>query len=57
MLTGHESLQMYKKGIDVLKEDVGRYEQAARANDAKLACRQVASAYASVADLFMTHLW
>lgn len=48
---------MYKKGIEVLKQDADRYKMSLRDDDASLACRQVASAYASVADLFMTHLW
>mmetsp|Transcript_16103 Transcript_16103/g.27210 ORF Transcript_16103/g.27210 Transcript_16103/m.27210 type:complete len:109 (-) Transcript_16103:566-892(-) len=56
MLLGHESLQMYKRGIEVLKNDVERYKVAQRFEDASLACRQVASAYASISDLFMTHL-
>lgn len=39
MLEGKESLQMYKKGIDVLSGDVQRYETALRKNDAILAKR------------------
>jgi len=47
---------MYKKGIDVLKKDAEMYKIGGREEDTALAVRQVASAYASVAELYMTDL-
>ena len=57
MLTGRDSLQMYTKGIEVLKQDAERYRAGLRADDAALATKQAASAFASMSDLFMTDLW
>ena len=57
MLRGQESLQMYKKGIDVLQVDVQSYQIAKREDDITVAVRHIGSAYASIADLYMTDLW
>lgn len=57
MLRGQESLQMYKKGIDVLHADVQSYQIAKREDDIIVAVRHIGSAYASIADLYMTDLW
>ena len=57
MLTGHESLQMYRKGIEVLKTDYESYSRGQKGDDATLAKKQIATAYASIGELFMTHLW
>lgn len=56
MLKGHESLQMYKKGIEVLYKDFSDYKAGLRNEDADRAEKQIASAYASIADLYMTDL-
>ena len=48
---------MYKKGIEVLKADAESYRVGLRLEDSDLAVKQVATAYASMADLFMTDLW
>jgi hypothetical protein len=47
---------MYRKGIEVLKRDAEGYKVGGREDDCALAIRQVASAYASIAELFMTDL-
>ena len=47
---------MYKKGIEVLSNDAQSYFKGGREEEAALAKKQVASAYASVAELFMTDL-
>jgi len=57
MLRGQESLQMYKKGIDVLKADVSTYQIAKRDEDIEVAVRHIGSAYASIADIYMTDMW
>ena len=44
MLSGNESLQMYKKGIEVLKMDSNRYKEGMRMDDAAIAMKHVASA-------------
>ena len=48
---------MYKKGIDVLQADVQSYQIAKREDDITVAVRHIGSAYASMADLYMTDLW
>jgi len=48
---------MYTKGIEVLQLDAQRYRAGMRNDDAALAAKQAASAYASIADLYMTDLW
>ena len=57
MVVGHESLQMYRKGIEVLAKDIELMEKGYRVEDAKLAQKQVASAYASISEIYMTDLW
>jgi len=37
MLTGHESLKMYRKGIEVLTKDYDSYSNGCRREDAALA--------------------
>jgi hypothetical protein len=56
MLTGNESLQMYKKGIEVLKMDSNRYKQGLRSEDVATAMKHMASAHASIANIYMTDL-
>jgi hypothetical protein len=56
MLSGNESLQMYKKGIEVLRMDSNRYKQGLRHDDAAIALKHVASAFASIANIYMTDL-
>ena len=41
----------------MLKLDAERYRTGLRAEDSAVAVKQVASAYASVGDLYMTDLW
>lgn len=57
MVVGHESLQMYRKGIEVLLKDEQLLKKGLRLEDAKLASKQVASAYASISEIYMTDLW
>lgn len=47
---------MYKKGIEVLKSDSDRYKTGLRNDDAAVAMKHVASAYASIANIYMTDL-
>lgn len=47
---------MYKKGIEVMTQDIQTYASEGRKEDEALATRQLASAYASIADLYMTDL-
>ena len=47
---------MYKKGIEVLKSDADRYKTGHRNDDAAVAMKHVASAYASIANIYMTDL-
>jgi len=47
---------MYKKGIEVLKSDADRYKTGLRNDDAAIAMKHVASAYASIANIYMTDL-
>ena len=56
MLNGNESLQMYKKGIEVLKMDSNRYKSGLRTDEAAVAMKHVASAHASIANIYMTDL-
>lgn len=56
MLTSFESLQMYKRGIQVLESDAESYCEGLRYDEQALAIKQVATAYASLADLYMTDL-
>jgi tetratricopeptide (TPR) repeat protein len=56
MLRGQESLQMYKKGIQVLRADIEVYQAGKREDDVTVAVRHIGSACASMADLYMTDL-
>lgn len=56
MLQGQESLQMYKRGITVLQNDTQRMELAQKSSEKAVCIRHTASAWASIADLFMTDL-
>lgn len=56
MLTSFESLQMYNKGVQVLETDAESYKKGLRHEDSALATKQIATAYASLADLYMTDL-
>ena len=56
MLTSFESLQMYNKGVEVLETDAENYKKGLRHEDYALTIKQIASAYASLADLYMTDL-
>jgi len=47
---------MYKKGIEVLKFDLKRYKDHGKNEEAIVATRQLGSALAKIADLFMTDL-
>ena len=47
---------MYKKGIEVLLKDGQSYKIGKREDDCMLVQRQAASAYASIAELYMTDL-
>lgn len=47
---------MYKKGIEVLKFDLKRYQEQGKNEEAIVATRQLGSALAKIADLFMTDL-
>lgn len=54
MLQGSEAVKMYRKGIDVLHNDQRRYEIIHEQAQAQLRQRQRASAYASIAEEYMT---
>lgn len=54
MLSGHEAVQIYRKGIQVLDADFERHTTALNATQAALVKRQSASALASIAELYMT---
>lgn len=47
---------MYKKGIQVLGADAESYQAGKREEDIIVAVRHIGSAYASIADLYMTDL-
>jgi len=47
---------MYKKGIEVLTSDVETYQIGKREDEILVAVRHIGSAYASIADLYMTDL-
>lgn len=58
MLEGAEAVQMYRKGIEVLQKDAGGYQAAGLHEELRLAKKQMASAFASIAELFMAEpLW
>ena len=57
MLQGKSSVQMYRKGITVLENDAAKYEIAQKQQDKMSTVRQMSSAWASVADIYMTDLW
>ena len=48
---------MYKKGIECLENDTKEYRKQGREEDAKLATKQMASAFAQIAEIYMTSLW
>lgn len=49
---------MYRKGIDVLRKDIEGLKAAGMQEDLKLTQKQIASAFASIAELYMgDHLW
>lgn len=58
-LTGNDAVQMYKKGIDVLdKHDIPSYKAAGMQTEFQHSQKQMASAYASIAEAFMKDpLW
>lgn len=56
MLTNMESLQMYQKGIEVLHKDLEDQLQRNQMEEVHLTKKQIASAQASIADLYMTDL-
>ena len=54
MLTAHEAVNMYKRGIEVLKADQERYAMQLNKVQVALTLRQQASAFASIAEIYMT---
>jgi len=53
MLEGQEAVQTYRKAIEVLTQDQNRYEMIFDVQQATLARRQSASAFACIAELMM----
>lgn len=47
---------MYQKGIEVLQRDLEEHEAKNNGEEVLLTKKQIASAYASIADLYMTDL-
>lgn len=47
---------MYKRGIQVLESDLQTLRLAGKEDEQKSVTRHIASAWASIADLHMTHL-
>jgi hypothetical protein len=58
-LVGEEAVQMYRKGIEVIQgKDLPIYNITGQKDEMKLAVKQIASAYASIAEAFMRDpLW
>jgi len=54
MLTAHEAVNMYKRGIEILKSDQARFAMQLNKAQVALTTRQQASAFASIAELYMT---
>lgn len=54
MHQAHEAVNMYHKGIEILKKDFIRYQQLESPSQATLCLKQQASALASIAELYMT---
>lgn len=49
---------MYRKGIEVFQKDIANLKLAGLKEDLKLTQKQMASAFASIAELFMNEpLW
>ena len=57
MLQGLPSVQMYKKGISVLENDAAKMDTAMKPEEKQNIIKQIASSWASIADIFMTDLW
>lgn len=58
-LTGADAVQMYRKGIEVIQgKDIPIYQATGQQDELKHAVKQVASAFASIAEAFMNEpLW
>ena len=58
-LTGEAAVQMYRRGIEVIQgKDIPIYRVTGQNDELKLAVKQVASAFASIAEAFMNDpLW
>ena len=54
MLSGGDAVQMYQKGITVLRNDAIRFQQGLNETQAQHCLRQAASAHASIAESYMT---
>eukprot|EP00347_Sterkiella_histriomuscorum_P001421 403372102 len=54
MLTGADAVQMYRKGIEVFQKDLVGLKAAGMHEEAKLINKQTASAFSSIAELFMS---
>lgn len=59
IVNGAEAVQMYRKGIEILQgKDIPIFRVTGQQEELKLAIKQVASAYASIAEAFMKDpLW
>ena len=56
-LKGKDSLRAYEKGIELMTAQRQAYLNAGNEMEASVLSRQIATAYASVAELYMTDLW
>lgn len=56
-LKGKDSLRAYEKGIELMTAQRQVLISAGNTLEADILSRQIASAYASVAELYMTDLW
>ena len=52
--TPKEAVQMYFKGIKVMRRDAERYQLIQNQTQIKLCQKQIASAHASIAESYMT---
>jgi hypothetical protein len=56
-LKGKDSLRAYEKGIELMTAQRQAYLNAGNNVESGVLGRQIATAYASVAELYMTDLW
>ena len=57
MLNGKHSLACYEKGIQLLQKEIESLPPRTRATEIEHGKKQIASALATIAELYMTDLW